>query len=189
MTSAVGRRSRKLETRFSRPETVETAAETEAFLATRSLVRGTPRSTPTPGSLRRVSSLRSVPHPRRRRASSASRPASRCSPDRTSEALATAREAFALAETLSLDELRAHALTTIGSSKNRVELGSGYADLRERARDRTRRQLPAGGHHLEQPRRRGGLGGRLPPRGRPLRGMPGDRRAVRRPGHAPLHPC
>lgn len=47
------------------------------------------------------------------------------------DAIRVAREALALAEELSLDELRAHALTTIGSSKSRIELGTGRADLEE----------------------------------------------------------
>ena len=47
------------------------------------------------------------------------------------EAIRVAREALALAEALSLDELRAHALTTIGSSKNRIELSSGRPELDE----------------------------------------------------------
>ena len=49
---------------------------------------------------------------------------------RSEEALQTAREALDLAESLSLDELRAHALTTIGSSLNRIE-GSGEKELEE----------------------------------------------------------
>jgi class 3 adenylate cyclase/tetratricopeptide (TPR) repeat protein len=47
------------------------------------------------------------------------------------EALETAREALALTKTLTLDELRAHALTTVGSSKNRLELGSGHTEMEE----------------------------------------------------------
>jgi class 3 adenylate cyclase/tetratricopeptide (TPR) repeat protein len=47
------------------------------------------------------------------------------------EALRIAREALALAEALALDELRAHALTTIGYSKSRIELGTGRVDLEE----------------------------------------------------------
>jgi class 3 adenylate cyclase/tetratricopeptide (TPR) repeat protein len=47
------------------------------------------------------------------------------------EAIRIAREALALAETLALDELRAHALTTIGSSKSRIELSSGRPELEE----------------------------------------------------------
>jgi class 3 adenylate cyclase/tetratricopeptide (TPR) repeat protein len=46
-------------------------------------------------------------------------------------AIRIAREALALAEALELDELRAHALTTIGSSKSRIELSSGRAELEE----------------------------------------------------------
>jgi class 3 adenylate cyclase/tetratricopeptide (TPR) repeat protein len=45
------------------------------------------------------------------------------------DALRKAQDAFALAEDLELDELRVHALTTIGSVKNRLELGSGDAEL------------------------------------------------------------
>jgi len=49
---------------------------------------------------------------------------------RNDEALEVAREALALAETLSLDELRAHALTTIGSSLNRIDR-SGRREVEE----------------------------------------------------------
>ncbi len=45
------------------------------------------------------------------------------------EAIPIAREALALAETLALDELRAHALTTIGSSKSRIQLWTGREEL------------------------------------------------------------
>ena len=48
------------------------------------------------------------------------------------EALRIAGEALALAESLGLDELRAHALTTIGSAKNRANPSAGRAEL-ERA--------------------------------------------------------
>ena len=48
------------------------------------------------------------------------------------EALRIAGEALALAEELRLDELRAHALTTIGSAKNRANPSAGRAEL-ERA--------------------------------------------------------
>jgi tetratricopeptide (TPR) repeat protein len=47
------------------------------------------------------------------------------------EAIQIAREALAIAETLELDELRAHALTTIGSSKSRLETSSGRPELEE----------------------------------------------------------
>jgi tetratricopeptide (TPR) repeat protein len=47
------------------------------------------------------------------------------------EALHIAREALTLAESLALHELRAHALTTIGSSKSRIELSSGRPELEE----------------------------------------------------------
>ena len=43
-----------------------------------------------------------------------------------------AEAAFAMATELGLDELRAHALTTIGMAKNDVDFGSGIADM-ERA--------------------------------------------------------
>jgi class 3 adenylate cyclase/tetratricopeptide (TPR) repeat protein len=46
-------------------------------------------------------------------------------------AIRTAREALAIAKALALDEIRAHALTTIGSSKSRIELSSGRAELEE----------------------------------------------------------
>jgi class 3 adenylate cyclase/tetratricopeptide (TPR) repeat protein len=49
---------------------------------------------------------------------------------RSEEALETAREALGLAEALSLDELRAHALTTIGSSLHRMD-GAGEPELQE----------------------------------------------------------
>ena len=45
------------------------------------------------------------------------------------DGLRIAEEALALAEELQLDELRAHALATIGSAKNRLELSSGHAEL------------------------------------------------------------
>jgi hypothetical protein len=46
-------------------------------------------------------------------------------------AIQIAGEALELAETLELDELRAHALTTIGSSKIRIDVSSGRAELEE----------------------------------------------------------
>ncbi len=48
------------------------------------------------------------------------------------EGLRIANDALALADELGLDELRAHALTTIGSIKNRLDPSTGYAEL-ERA--------------------------------------------------------
>ena len=48
------------------------------------------------------------------------------------EALQLAADALALADELQLDELRAHALTTIGSSKNRKAPSTGHVEL-ERA--------------------------------------------------------
>ena len=50
----------------------------------------------------------------------------------TEEGRRLAEAAFAMATELGLDELRAHALTTIGMAKNDVDLGSGIADM-ERA--------------------------------------------------------
>jgi tetratricopeptide (TPR) repeat protein len=50
----------------------------------------------------------------------------------TDEGRRLAEAAFATATELGLDELRAHALTTIGMAKNDVDLGSGVADI-ERA--------------------------------------------------------
>ena len=47
------------------------------------------------------------------------------------QAIRVAQEALELAEQLALDELRAHALTTIGSASNRIELSSGYAELQQ----------------------------------------------------------
>ena len=47
------------------------------------------------------------------------------------QAIRVAQEALGLAEGLELDELRAHALTTIGSSKSRIELASGRAELEQ----------------------------------------------------------
>jgi predicted ATPase len=47
------------------------------------------------------------------------------------EAIRIAREALAIAEGLELDEIRAHALTTVGSSKSRIELSSGRTELEE----------------------------------------------------------
>jgi class 3 adenylate cyclase/tetratricopeptide (TPR) repeat protein len=47
------------------------------------------------------------------------------------DAIRIAREALDIAESLQLDELRAHALTTIGSSKSRIELSSGRPELEE----------------------------------------------------------
>jgi tetratricopeptide (TPR) repeat protein len=47
------------------------------------------------------------------------------------EAIRIAREALAIAEALALDELRAHALTTIGSSMNRIQLWTGREELEE----------------------------------------------------------
>jgi class 3 adenylate cyclase/tetratricopeptide (TPR) repeat protein len=46
-------------------------------------------------------------------------------------AVRVAEEAFALADELGLDELRAHALTTIGSAKNRIELATGHEELEQ----------------------------------------------------------
>jgi predicted ATPase/class 3 adenylate cyclase len=48
------------------------------------------------------------------------------------DALRLAEAAFAMATELELDELRAHALTTIGMSKNDLDFGTGTADM-ERA--------------------------------------------------------
>ena len=50
----------------------------------------------------------------------------------TDEGRRLAEAAFAMATELGLDELRAHALTTIGMAKNDVDVGSGIADM-ERA--------------------------------------------------------
>jgi class 3 adenylate cyclase/tetratricopeptide (TPR) repeat protein len=47
------------------------------------------------------------------------------------QAIRVAQGALGLAEELELDELRAHALTTIGSSRSRIELASGRADLEQ----------------------------------------------------------
>jgi class 3 adenylate cyclase len=47
------------------------------------------------------------------------------------EAIRVAREALELAQVLRLDELRAHALNTMGSSMNRIDLGTGRAELEE----------------------------------------------------------
>ncbi len=47
------------------------------------------------------------------------------------DAIHAAREALAIAEALELDELRAHALTTIGSSNNRIGLSSGRPELEQ----------------------------------------------------------
>ena len=47
------------------------------------------------------------------------------------QAIRVAQEALGLAEGLELDELRAHALTTIGSSKSRIELASGRAEIEQ----------------------------------------------------------
>jgi class 3 adenylate cyclase/tetratricopeptide (TPR) repeat protein len=46
-------------------------------------------------------------------------------------AIEIAQEALALAEALSLDELRAHALATIGASKNRLDVSEGRRELEE----------------------------------------------------------
>ena len=62
------------------------------------------------------------------------------------EAIETAREGLAIAETLSLDELRAHALTTIGSSKNRLELGSGHAEIEQALELARRANSPLAGN-------------------------------------------
>ena len=70
---------------------------------------------------------------------------------------------------LGLDELRAHALTTIGMAKNDVDLGSGVAGHGACARDRSRGRLP------ESPRRSSTTSpstrpcGRLSAHGRALR--------------------
>jgi predicted ATPase/class 3 adenylate cyclase len=45
------------------------------------------------------------------------------------QAIRVAQAALELAQELALDELRAHALTTIGSAKNRIELYTGRAEL------------------------------------------------------------
>ena len=47
------------------------------------------------------------------------------------EALQIAEEALGLAETLSLDELRAHALTTIGSTKSAIDRSTGFDELEQ----------------------------------------------------------
>ena len=107
---------------------VETAAESEAFLATGAWHEGRRNDADA-----RISAARALVAGR---AASAAKARVLCFTARfqmlagqNSEALETAGEALALAETLSLDELRAHALTTIGSSKNRLELGAGYAEI------------------------------------------------------------
>jgi class 3 adenylate cyclase/tetratricopeptide (TPR) repeat protein len=50
---------------------------------------------------------------------------------KTELAIRLAEEALTLAEGFELDELRAQALTTIGSSKSRIEIGSGRSELEE----------------------------------------------------------
>ena len=47
------------------------------------------------------------------------------------QAIGVAQDALAIAEALELDELRAHALTTIGSSKFHIELSTGRPDLEQ----------------------------------------------------------
>ena len=68
------------------------------------------------------------------------------------EALQIAGEALALAERLGLDELRAHALTTIGSAKMPGERVDRPCGAGARAGDRYRGQLASGCRHPQQPR-------------------------------------
>jgi tetratricopeptide (TPR) repeat protein len=56
----------------------------------------------------------------------------RCIHQDSTEALAQAEAALEMAAALCLDELRAHALTTVGMARNDLEAGSGTADM-ERA--------------------------------------------------------
>ena len=130
MTSAVAAALEEARDALLEAGEVETAAETEAFLANGAWYEGRRIDADA-----RISAARELVA---ERPASAAKARVLCVSARfqmlagqNDEALATAREAFALAETLSLDELRAHALTTIGSSKNRLELGSGYADIQE----------------------------------------------------------
>jgi class 3 adenylate cyclase/tetratricopeptide (TPR) repeat protein len=54
--------------------------------------------------------------------------------DALDDAIRTANEALAIAESLGLDELRAHALTTRGGSKTRVDPAAGVADVEQALR-------------------------------------------------------
>ena len=77
------------------------------------------------------------------------------------QAIRVAQEALGLAEGLALDELRAHALTTIGSSKSRIELASWPRRARAGARHRPGGGLADRGDDAEQPRGARDLGGGL----------------------------
>ena len=98
-----------------------------------------------------------------------------------------AREALVLAEELELDELRVHALTTIGSARNRLELRSGETELDTGPRARTGCQLATRPDHAQQPRSLRQRERRHPPCRRALpRGLACSR-ANRGPGQLPLH--
>ena len=80
-----------------------------------------------------------------------------------------AEAAFATATELGLDELRAHALTTIGMAKNDVDLGSGDRRHGARPRDRARGRRPGRLGDRQQPRRLLDFCGRLSTHRRALR--------------------
>ena len=136
----------------------EPAAEAEAFLAHGAWYRGDRDATERHFS--RATSLVADRDPRRpRRAFSHCLLALGCSRETTEQAIGVAQDALEIAEALELDELRAHALTTIGS----VEVPHRALDRppgpRTSARDRPGGRLADRGGDAEQPRSTRDLGG------------------------------
>ena len=99
-----------------------------------------------------------------------------------------AEAAFATATELGLDELRAHALTTIGMAKNDVDLGSGVADMERALEIALAADAQVASSDRQQPRRLRDVCGRLSTHGRALRRGDAPRRAIRRRLECPLHP-
>ena len=99
----------------------------------RARLLGSRSSTIPSGSISRARRISPATRSRsRRRGFSPSPDVSERSRARRTKGDVLAEAAFAMATELGLDELRAHALTTIGMAKNDVDLGSGIADM-ERA--------------------------------------------------------
>ena len=111
-------------------DAVESAAEAEAFLAHGAWYRGDRESAQThyDRAHELVAERGASPAKARVLALSARFRMLAGTPE---EAIRVAQAALTIAESLGLDELRAHALTTIGSSKSRIELSSGRAELED----------------------------------------------------------
>ena len=111
-------------------DAVEPAAETEAFLAHGAWYRGDRDATERHFS--RATSLVADRGPSASKARVLALAArARMLAGNHEQAIGVARDALEIAEALELDELRAHALTTIGSSKFHIELSTGRPDLEQ----------------------------------------------------------